>query len=185
MTQFEFITVFISIVLAFGVSDILSSWGEQIRLRKQVRIYWLHIAWSALLLVLMVQVWWSLWHVVDRPAWTFPEYLVLIAPFLILAVIAYVLTPSLQGDNRDIREHYWSNSGWVFSLAALYVLIAITYTVVIVGDDLLQWRNTIRAGGFLLLLSLALWRNEKFHALAVIIGAAILISWVSVSLFRI
>ena len=88
MTQFEFTTVFISIVLAFGVSDILASWGEQIRLRKQIRIYWLHVAWSALLLVLMIQVWWSLWVLRDRTEWIFFEYLLLILPFLTLALIA-------------------------------------------------------------------------------------------------
>lgn len=82
MTQFEFLSVFISIVLAFGVSDILSSWGEQIHLRNEIRHYWLHSAWSGLLLIVMVQVWWSLWVLRDRVEWTFPDYLSLIAPYL-------------------------------------------------------------------------------------------------------
>lgn len=155
MTQFEFISVFISIVLAFGVSDILSSWGEQIRLRKQIRIYWLHVAWSALLLILMIQVWWSLWILRERTAWTFIEYLALIVPFLTLALIAYLMTPSLRGGDKDIRKHYWDNSRWLFSLAAVYMFFAMTFSFVIVGDEVLELRNTIRVGALVLMAVLA------------------------------
>jgi hypothetical protein len=183
VTQFEFITVFISIVLAFGVSDILSSWGEQIRLRKQIRIYWLHVAWSALLLTLMIQVWWSLWVLRDSTDWTFFKYLLLILPFLTLALIAYLMTPSLQTDESDIKKHYWDNARWMFSLAAFYMCTAMTFSFAIVGDHLLELRNTIRFGAFALMVSLALWQNEKFHAVAAIVGGVLLVCWVGVSMF--
>lgn len=55
MTHFEFLSVFVSSVLAFGVSDILSSWGEQIRFRKQIRHYWLHFVWPVLVLLVIIQ----------------------------------------------------------------------------------------------------------------------------------
>ena len=183
MTQFEFLTVFISIVLAFGVSDILSSWGEQIRLRKQIRIYWLHVAWSALLLTLMIQVWWSLWILRDRTAWTFIEYLILIIPFLTVSLIAYLMTPSLRGDDRDIRSHYWNNSRWMFSLAAVHMFAGMTFSFVVFGDELLELRNAIRVGGFFLLVSLAVWENEKFHAVAAIVAGVLLISWIGVAMY--
>ena len=183
MTQFEFLTVFVSIVLAFGVSDILSSWGEQIRLRKQVRVYWLHFAWSALLLTLMIQVWWSLWILRERTEWTFIEYLVLIVPFLTVSLIAYLMTPSLQDDDRDIKKHYWDNSRWMFSLAAVYMFSATSFRFFIVGDEILRLRNTIQFGAFTLVAALAVWKNEKFHAVAAIIASALLVSWVGVSMF--
>jgi hypothetical protein len=183
VTQFEFLTVFISIVLAFGVSDILSSWGEQIRLRKQVRVYWLHVAWSALLLTLMIQVWWSLWVLRDRTEWTFIEYLVMIVPFLTVSLIAYLMTPSLRNDDRDIKRHYWDNSRWMFSLAAVYMFFAMGFSFVIVGDDLLELRNTIRVGALILMVALAVWQNEKFHAMAAIVAGALLVSWIGVTAF--
>lgn len=182
MSQFEFISVFISIVLAFGVSDILSSWGEQIRLRKQVRIYWLHVAWSALLLTLMVQVWWSLWILRDRTDWTFFQYLVLILPFLTLALIAYLMTPSLRDGDRDVRQHYWENSRWMFSLASVYMLLAMTFSFVVVGDALMELRNSIRVGALFLMVALAVSKSEKFHAGAAIAACALLVSWIGVSM---
>ena len=183
MTQFEFITVFISIVLAFGVSDILASWGAQIRLRRQVRVYWLHVIWSALLLILMVQVWWSLWVLRDNTGWTFFKYLLLILPFLTLSLIAYLLTPPLSDGATDIRQHYWDNARWFFSLAAFYLCAALAFSSVIVGQELLAIRNTIRIGGLLLMISLAVWQNEKYHAVAALIGGALLSTWIVVTMF--
>ena len=183
MTQFEFLTVFISIVLAFGVSDILSSWGEQIRLRKQIQIYWLHVAWSALLLTLMIQGWWSLWILRERTEWTFFEYLFLLIPFLTMALIAYLMTPSLKDDDKDIRKHYWENSRWIFSLASVYMFFATLFRFIIVGDEILQLRNTIQFAAFTLMVALAVWKNEKFHTAAAFVASALLISWVGISMF--
>ena len=114
MTQFEFVLVFISIVVAFGVSDILSSWGEQVRLRRQIRHYALHTAWSGLLLIVMMQVWWSLWVLRVRTEWNFVEYMVLMIPYLTLALIAYILTPKFEDSDRDIKRYYFNNSPWLF-----------------------------------------------------------------------
>ena len=183
MTQFEFLTVFISIVLAFGASDIISSWGEQIRLRKQVRVYWLHVAWSALLAVLMIQVWWSLWVLRERTEWTFIEYLLMIVPFLTLSLIAYLMTPSLKDDDTDIRQHYWDNSRWMFSLAAVYMFFAMIFSFAIVGDELLELRNTIRVGALALMAALAVWKNEKFHTVSAVVACGLLVSWIGVSMF--
>ncbi len=183
MTQFEFLTVFISIVLAFGVSNILSNWGEQIRLRKHIRRYGLHFAWSVLLLILIVQAWWALWALRERTGWNFIEYLVLIVPYLTLALIAYVLTPSLQNGERDIKRYYYDNSPWIFALAAVYIASATLFAYVVRGDPILDLRNVIRFSAVLLFVVLAVWRNERLHMAATAVGFLLLMGWVAVSLF--
>ena len=115
MTQFEFVLVFVSIVVAFAVSDILASWGEQIRLRYHVRHYALHTAWSTLLLFVMMQVWWSLWDLNEQPEWMFGEYLTLVIPFLTLALMAYILTPNFDDPDEDVKRHYFDTSRWFFA----------------------------------------------------------------------
>ncbi len=184
MTQFEFLTVFISIVLAFGVSNILSNWGAQIRLRKHIRRYGLHFAWSVLLLILIVQAWWALWALRDRTGWNFIEYLVLLVPYLTLALIAYVLTPSLQNGERDIKRYYYDNSPWFFALAAVYVASQTLFAYVIRGvDPISDPRNVVRFSAELLFVVLAVWRNERLHMAATAVGFLLLMSWVAISLF--
>ncbi len=183
MTQFEFLTVFISIVLAFGVSDILSSWGEQIRLRNHVRRYGVHAAWSGLLIIVMIQVWWSLWILRERTDWTFPEYLVLIIPYLTIALIAYVSTPSLEDGDRDIERYYYDNSPWIFSLAAVYLTSWVVFSYTVTGDPIFDLGGIFRFTGLFLMVSLAVWKNPRFHLAAVVLAYMLMAAWIMVTVF--
>lgn len=184
MTQFEFLAVFISIVLALGVSDILLNWGDQIRLRKYIHGYGLHFAWTALVLVLMIQLWWTLWEVRERTDWTFPEYLLLIAPFLIVALIAYVFTPSLQEGERDIKRYYFEHSPWIFGLSAGYLAVGMLYAYVILRLPIIASTSLILLLALLLTIVLAFWKNERFHIAAVVLGYLLTIAWMAATFFR-
>ena len=130
-----------------------------------------------------LQVWWSLWVIRDNADWSFFKYLLLILPFLTLSLIAYLLTPPLNDDDADIKKHYWDNARWMFSLAAFYLCVGMAFSFVIVGEEIMALRNTIRISGLLLMLSLAIWLNEKFHAVAAFIGGGLLISWIVLTMF--
>jgi uncharacterized membrane protein len=155
MTHFEFLSVFVSIVLAFGVSDILSSWGEQIRMRKQIRHYWLHVVWTILALLLLIQAWWGLSQLQDRTDWLFTDNLILIFPNLILALIAFVLTPSVKDGDADIKRYYYDNSPWIFGLGAAYIVGVVINTKNALGTPFLDPRNAIRVSAMLLMIVLA------------------------------
>jgi len=182
MTQFEFLAVIISIVLAFGISDILSTWGEQIRLRKTVRHYGLLSAWTALLLIVMIQLWWSLWQERDRTEWTLIEFFVLISPFLLIALIAYVLTPPHEHGERDLKRYYFENSTWIFGLAALYLASTMLLSGVIRGDSIFERANAFRTAGLSLMILLAVWKNERFHLAAAIAAYGLLFGWAAMTL---
>lgn len=183
MTQFEFISVFIAIVVAFAVSDILVSWGEQIRLRRQIRPYALHTAWSGLLLIVLMAVWWSLWVQREQSEWTFPEYLLLMVPYLLLALIAYIFTPRLDEDDRDIKRYYFENSRWVFSLGAIYVTSWILYARLVLNHPLDEPGSLPRFAGLLLMIAVAIWRNELLHIFAVTLCYVLLFLWVGMVVY--
>ncbi|MEM8609213.1 MAG: hypothetical protein AAGF92_19075 [Myxococcota bacterium] len=182
MTQFEFLSVFISIVLALGVSDILSTWGEQIRFRSKVRHYWLHTAWGILLLLLMIQAWWGLWRFRDREDWTFFENVTLIVPYLLLALTVYVLTPRISSEPSDIKDYYYVNAPWIFGLGG-GALVAFTINAKVnLGTGLLDPQNAIRAVGIMIMAGLAVSRRERVHAGAAALAAILLIAWISTTL---
>jgi len=185
MTQFEFLSVFISLVLAFGVTDILSSWGEEIRLRNKVRHYWVHSAWSLLLIVVMIQVWWALWQLRDRTAWTFFEYLCLILPYLLAAMLAYLLTPQFDDGERDVRHYYYEISSWFFGLAAGYIGTWVLFAYLVSGKGFFDPDSFMRYLGIGLMLALALWKNKYFHAVAVVAAYLLLTFWIVTQVFRI
>ena len=179
MSQFEFVLVFVSIVVAFAVSDILSSWGEQIRLRHKTRHYALHTAWSALLLFVMMQVWWSLWDLSEISGWTFPQYLALAVPFLTLALMAYILTPNFDDPDTDVRAHYFEISRWFFALAAFYLTAWAFVSYVVLGNPITEPGSPYRFAGILLMLVLAAWRNERAHVVTVFVAYLLMGAWIS------
>lgn len=185
MTQFEFLSVFISIVLALGVSDILSSWGQQVRFRQQVRHYWLHTIWCILVLLVMIQAWWSLWRFRDKTDWLFTDNLFLILPYLLLALIAYVSTPTISDGKGDVKRYYLDNAPWIFGFGAAYIVAVIINATVVLGTKLQDPTNIIRYSAIVLLAALAIWRNELFHKLAIAVAYILLAAWISFTLFSI
>lgn len=185
MTHFEFVSVFIAIVVAFAVSDILVSWGEQIRLRRRIRTYALHTAWSGLLLIVLMGVWWTLWAQRERTSWSFPEYLMLMVPYLTLALIAYILTPRFDDRDEDIKKYYFDNSRWVFALAAIYLSSWILFSLVVLDSPLNETGSLSRLAGLILMIALAVWRNERFHIAAVTLAYVLLFSWIGAVMYSI
>ena len=183
MTQFEFVLVFISIVVAFAVSDILSSWGDQIRLRHRVRHYPLHTAWSILLLFVMMQVWWSLWDLSEQPSWTFPSYLALVVPFLTLALMAYILTPGLDESDGGIKQHYFENARWFFGLGAFYLAAWAFYSYVVIGSPISEPGSVYRFAGIALMAALAIWTSERMHKVTVFIAYLLMVGWLLAAVF--
>ena len=185
MSQFEFLSVFISIVLALGVSDILSSWGQQVRFRKQVRHYWLHVVWGILILLVMIQAWWGLWRLRERTDWIFTDNLILILPFLLLALIAYIYTPTISEGKGDVKRYYYDNAPWIFGFGAAYVVAVIINTNNALGTPFLDPTNSIRVTGMLLMISLAISKNEMFHKAAVFVAYVLLAAWIVFTMFSI
>ena len=179
MTHFEFIAVFISILLALGVSDVLNNWGDQIRRRDEIDHYWLHTAWGGLYLLAAIQAWWGLWRLRDRTEWTFGDNLILILPYMVLALVAYVLTPSSSGSQKDIREYYWRNSPWFFGLCATFLAALMINTRNIMDTPTFHYTNYIRTAGIALMIALAVSRNEKFHKAAVLIAFLLLTLYIA------
>lgn len=46
MSHFEYLSVLLSIVVAFAMSEALSGWGQMIRMRDRVRLHPLHLGWT-------------------------------------------------------------------------------------------------------------------------------------------
>ena len=183
MTHFEFLAVFISIVLALGVSDVLSGWGEQIRFRDRVRPYWLHTVWGVLYLLASIQAWWGLWRFQGITDWTFIDNLILILPYLLLALIAYVLTPSSSKDQTDVRSYYYKNAPWIFGLGAVFVASLIVNTRNALGTPLLDMTNVVRVLAIILMVALATVKNERFHIAAVILAYLLLATYIPLAMF--
>src|SRR5262249_20670475 len=115
MDQFSYLSVLISIILALAVSQVLSGLGRLIQLRGRVRIYWPSLLWAAVLLLLDVQTWWTMFGMRVHRDWNFFAFLIVLEQPIILYLLAVLVFPNFDRlEDVDLRINYFTNASWFF-----------------------------------------------------------------------
>src|SRR3712207_6391959 len=138
MTTAEYITTFASIIVGLAVADLATSFHRLIRNRARVGWDWLPVATALLVLLSVVQYWWSrfaYWQ--SAPAVSFGQFLPdLLLLLLIFFLAAAALPDELPEGHFDLRKYYIENSRYFWSLFALFVVAATALRIFrVVGAD--------------------------------------------------
>jgi hypothetical protein len=134
MTQFEFGSVLISIVLAFAMSEIITAWGRVIRHRSQLSISWPYALVSVWLGLTIILHWAGLWPYREGNFDRTLDLFILLAPALVVALACHVLNPELEGSHpAQLEEHYFRVSRWALPLCGSHMLLATTADSVVLG----------------------------------------------------
>ncbi len=123
MSDFEFLSVLISIVVGFGLTHLLAGLGRAFHFRKVNKVDPVHVAWTITVFFALILNWWVflLWR--DFHQWTFTAFFALImwtASFYILALALY--PPNLPED-VDYRAMFESNRTWFLSTFVVMCLL--------------------------------------------------------------
>ena len=185
MTQFEYVTVFVAILLALGVAELLAGLGRLIRERDHIRFYWVHVAWMFLAILAVTQSWWIIWNVRSHEFANFFEFLVLVLPRLGFVLVAFLLAPPIKLDQAfDLREYYFRQIRWAALLGSA-VFIGIAFSRTLLGvERLLSPANGIRlvAVGFLVYLGFT--KNPRVHEAAVLALYGLFSVFVAIAFFQ-
>ena len=117
MNEFEFLAVFISIVVGLGVTHILYGLARLIHNRGQQQVAVLHFVWTLNVVLILLLNWWVLFLWADYPAWSFDVYLLLIAWAIALYMLAVILyPPDIKNEDtfEDIFEQNCSSREYTF-----------------------------------------------------------------------
>lgn len=148
MSRFEYLSVLVSIVIALGISEVLTSWGRLLRDRVRVRFHGLHAFWTLFTLVLMVQMWWGFWNFRTVESWTFFALLGVVVECIVMVLCVLVLLPTREGDAPvDLRQHFFAQCRLFFSLGVVLLLQLSAVDVLVLGQPVLHVENAIRVPG--------------------------------------
>lgn len=162
MSQFEFVLVLMSFVVAFAISEILAGWGRQFRQREQVTLSALQLTASALLLLALVQALWGYWNFRDT-AWTLGRFLVAFLPLLVLSTAPFIITPHISDRGSvDAGAHYFRVRPVMFGILCVYVLLNLLAEWVLSGLTL-HTGQALRPLGIAILLVLAWSGDPRIH----------------------
>lgn len=182
MSRFEYLSVLMSIVIAYAMSEALSGWGQMIRLRDRVRPYPLHLGWSILSVLLMVQWWWGFWEYREVADLSFFGFLAVLSEPITLVLLSFVLTPhpgELGG--RDLRAEYFRNRRWIFGLAGLLLVELAVVDALVAHQPFWHAENVIRGAGLGLLVALMISPSERLHAALLALAYLLVLAFVFVT----
>ena len=151
MDPFSYLSVLISIVLALGMTQVLTGVGEMLQARTRRRIYWVHTVWVFNLFLFLVIAWWIFYRWRNITEWTYYLFLfVLIAPTL-LYLASIVLFPPLGARDETVdsyKTHYYANHRIFFILFGLWVPLDLADTLLKGRAHFLELGATSRARSF-------------------------------------
>jgi hypothetical protein len=185
MAPFEYISLLTSIVLAIGITRILTGIGKIVQLRGTLRIYWVHLLWSMNVFLWLLLNWWILfrWH--SYEGWTFFLFLFVLVSPVVAFLLSVVLLPEPLEGGTDLKKLFFANQRWFFTLAALLPPIDAI-------DTLLKGRDHFLAQGvqypivLVIIFSLSIIgmfsKNERFHAGFAIFFLLFILAFISVNL---
>ena len=148
MDAFSYLSVLLSIILGLGMTQLLTATGRLIRHRDRVHVHWLPLLWAAMLFLIYVQVWWSMYGLRLRREWTFLAFGIVLAQTATLYVMATVALPEQVDEaGTDLGEYYDRHHRWFFAFFLATLVISVLKDVIL-GGRLPDGTNLIFHGVF-------------------------------------
>jgi len=132
MSVMEFVLVAHAIIVGLAVAEVLRGFAELLR-SEGARVNYRLLLIAAWTLLLLLQVWWSIWRVGDRAVWTFTEFILFLLPVGILYLLARLSFPAMLA-NTDLDAYYRRISRVLWWLiASVYASFALMLTPFVYG----------------------------------------------------
>jgi hypothetical protein len=104
MSLFEYVAVIVAVIIGMGVTQILQGVGGLLEARTRVRLYWVHLVFTGIILVGHFQFWWLFWSSRQVEAWSFFPFLFLLLQPIILYLISTLGFPEFAGTGKSISR---------------------------------------------------------------------------------
>jgi hypothetical protein len=126
ISAFEYVTVLISIILGLGVTQILTGIADLVHQNERIKVYWPHLIWILLTLVLHVQEWWVTFELRSYGPWRLPVFLFVLLYPVVLFILARLLFPfGFSEGEIDLRKFYFENYRRIFLFGSFLAFLSI------------------------------------------------------------
>lgn len=166
MNKAEYLSVLVSIIIGMGLSHLLSSLARLIVARARVRVYWVSLSAAAVAFLAHVQFWWSTYDYDQAILGNFFSFLIFLLAPILLYLMAVLVFPDFDDDLATVSlyDHYYSVRPWFFAVGAAAVSANVLRNIAVEGAPLLTEDRPFEGGFLILILSGALIRHPRFHA---------------------
>ena len=139
MSPFEFISVFVSLIVGFALAHILRAVSDLYEIRERVKTYWLNSLWVVTVIMWSIFTWWGLWMLsIDLVEWTYFQYwLIVINISSIYFFTTLVLPKATDEGTIDLESHYFLVRKAFFSVVAFSLFSSAVVNYSLFGQPLI------------------------------------------------
>ncbi len=172
----DYLLVFISIIVGYVVTEFFAGWGGLIRNRKQIKIYWLHLAWTINFFVQLIENWWWLWGNRLKLAENAGYFFYTLASPLLFYLISVFLFPTLkENEVHDFDDYFYKNKKYIFLLFCVLMVVYFINNLWIRKHDLISIDNMFCISGFVFGLLNLFINNRLYQVISFSMGFVILL----------
>lgn len=173
MTAFEYVSVFISVILGLGITQALTGIADLIHQSKRVKVYWPHLIWIVLVIIMHVQEWWVTFDLRELSTWRLPTFLFVMLYPITLFILARLLFPlGMQDEVIDLKVFYFENYRRIFLFSAFLPLLATLDSLFIRHDS---WIDQVPKIAIMFLLTFVSWTKSVRPLLHQLIALVLLL----------
>jgi hypothetical protein len=134
MDSFSYLSVLLSIIIGLAVTQVLQGLRVLMLSRETARLYAPSLIWTALVLLIATQMWWSSFGLREQDDWTFALYGLVLLQVALFYLASGLVLPDLRPDDIDLEADYFRNRRWFFGLLAGAAIVSILKDVALEGE---------------------------------------------------
>lgn len=129
MSSFEYLSVFVAVIMGLAVTRLLGAVGSCLRQRDSIQGHWVHSLWALNVLIYVVSLWWALFAWNQLSEWNYFLFLFIVLYAIVLYLLTDVLYPDQITPGLDLEAHFIKHRTPFFWLLLIAVLIDIPETI--------------------------------------------------------
>jgi hypothetical protein len=181
---YEHVVVVMSIVLGLAVTQLLKGAAQLYRARARVRTYWLHWAWTGLLTVFSLLLWWTYWDYRSITEWDFLRFILYLSPTVTFYFLSAIAFPDPADEVVDLREYFYANRRGFFGAFATYAVLAGFTAMLVRGVPVRDPSNLFRLATLAVMVTAMRASSPRIHAVLFVLAAALFVVFVTFFQFR-
>jgi multisubunit Na+/H+ antiporter MnhG subunit len=161
---FDFLMVLVSIIIGFGMTEVLAGSARLLRARNNTKPYWLHTVLVLGVFITLLTMWWEAWGLQSETEWSFLGLIFMLSGPVGLYLIASLSFPD-QVEDHDFREYYYQNASLIWMVAGISSILNNSFWILYLGSDLLEPDSIFSLINILVAFILVFVKKPLVHAL--------------------
>ena len=129
MDSFSYVSGLATVILALGITRLLTGVGRLLQQRGRITLYWVHLFWVLNVFLFLLLNWWILyrWHI--QKSWNFFLLIFVLLSPIVTFLLTVLLFPEPVEAGLDLKQHFYTNRRSFFVLSTLLPVVDMIDTV--------------------------------------------------------